>query len=159
MASDIYTPQEWKNGIEGGTPTSAKRFNHIESGIDALDDALSDLEASVTYIADTKTPQDRKITTGAGLKGGGDLYDDRTLAADFGTSSGTVCQGNDSRLANQRTPTDGSVTEAKLADDVKATLSNATGSADYQTSKVLSQSEYDAIGANTDPNTMYYVYE
>jgi hypothetical protein len=34
-----------------------------------------------------------------------------------GTSSSTVCVGNDSRLSDSRTPTDGSVTTAKLADD------------------------------------------
>lgn len=32
----------------------------------------------------------------------------------FGTSAGNVCQGNDSRLSDQRTPTDSSVTTAKL---------------------------------------------
>jgi hypothetical protein len=34
----------------------------------------------------------------------------------FGTAAGTVCQGNDSRLSDQRTPPDGSVTPAKLSD-------------------------------------------
>lgn len=34
---------------------------------------------------------------------------------EFGTQAGTICQGNDSRLSNSRTPTDGSVTTAKLA--------------------------------------------
>jgi len=32
----------------------------------------------------------------------------------FGTASGTVCEGNDSRLSNVRTPSDNSVTYAKL---------------------------------------------
>jgi len=36
----------------------------------------------------------------------------------FGTASGTVCQGNDSRLSNERTPTNGSVTYAKIATDL-----------------------------------------
>lgn len=34
----------------------------------------------------------------------------------IGTTSGTACEGNDSRLSNTRTPTDGSVTTAKIAD-------------------------------------------
>ena len=33
----------------------------------------------------------------------------------FGTSAGSFCQGNDSRLSDTRTPTDGTVTTAKLA--------------------------------------------
>lgn len=47
----------------------------------------------------------RKISAGTGLSGGGDLTADRTLAVEFGTAAGTACQGNDSRLANARTPT------------------------------------------------------
>lgn len=47
----------------------------------------------------------RTITAGTGLSGGGDLTTDRTLAVAFGTSSTTVCAGNDSRLSDARTPT------------------------------------------------------
>jgi len=36
----------------------------------------------------------------------------------FGTAAGTVCQGNDSRLSNERTPSNGSVTYAKIATDL-----------------------------------------
>lgn len=35
----------------------------------------------------------------------------------FGTTAATFCEGNDSRLSDTRTPTDGSVTTAKLAND------------------------------------------
>jgi len=35
----------------------------------------------------------------------------------FGTSAATFCEGNDSRLSDTRTPTDGSVTTAKIAND------------------------------------------
>ncbi len=35
----------------------------------------------------------------------------------FGTTAATFCQGNDSRLSDTRTPTDGSVTTAKIAND------------------------------------------
>jgi hypothetical protein len=37
-------------------------------------------------------------------------------AGSFGTTAGTFCQGNDPRLSDARTPTDNSVTTAKLAD-------------------------------------------
>ena len=40
----------------------------------------------------------RKIIAGTGLSGGGSLETDRTLAVGFGTTAGTVCQGNDVRV-------------------------------------------------------------
>lgn len=45
------------------------------------------------------------ISAGTGLTGGGDLSAPRTLAADFGSGAGKVCQGDDSRLSDARTPT------------------------------------------------------
>lgn len=38
------------------------------------------------------------ITAGTGLTGGGDLSASRTLAANFGTTTGTIAQGDDSRI-------------------------------------------------------------
>ncbi|QDQ97993.1 hypothetical protein [Tomitella fengzijianii] len=154
-----YAPQQWRNGIEGGTPTSAKRFNHIETGIADVDDAISDLEAAVTYLSDTKAPQDRKITASTGLTGGGNLTADRTIAADFGTSSGTVCEGNDSRLADQRTPNDRSVSHTKLTTDLRGDVESALRSDDARILRIMEPADYDALGANTDPNTIYLVYE
>lgn len=39
------------------------------------------------------------ISAGTGLTGGGDLTASRTISANFGTSAGTIAQGNDSRIA------------------------------------------------------------
>lgn len=50
-------------------------------------------------------PTSRTISAGTGLTGGGDLSANRTLSVSFGTTSGTACQGNDSRLSDARTPT------------------------------------------------------
>lgn len=44
------------------------------------------------------------VTPGDGLTGGGSSGA-VTLACDFGTESGTVCEGDDSRLSDARTPT------------------------------------------------------
>ena len=44
------------------------------------------------------------VTAGTGLTGG-TITGTGTIAADFGTTSGTICQGDDSRLSNARTPT------------------------------------------------------
>lgn len=50
-------------------------------------------------------PTSRTISAGTGLTGGGDLTANRTLTVAYGTTSGTACQGNDSRLSDSRTPT------------------------------------------------------
>jgi hypothetical protein len=52
-----------------------------------------------------RVPTSRQITAGTGLTGGGTLAADRTLAVNFGTAAGTAAAGNDSRLADARTPT------------------------------------------------------
>ena len=49
-------------------------------------------------------PTTRSINTTAGLSGGGDLSADRTIQPTYGSGSQTVCEGNDSRLSNSRTP-------------------------------------------------------
>ena len=38
------------------------------------------------------------VSAGTGLTGGGDLSTNRTLSANFGTTAGTIAQGNDSRI-------------------------------------------------------------
>ena len=58
----------------------------------------------------------RSVIAGTGLTGGGALSADRTLSVSYGTSAGTVCQGNDTRLSNTRTPTDNTVSTAKIVD-------------------------------------------
>lgn len=73
-------------------------------------------------------PNTRSITAGTGLSGGGALDTNRTLSVVYGTTAGTAAQGNDSRLSDQRVPTDssvgtgkiqaGAVTVAKLGSDV-----------------------------------------
>jgi hypothetical protein len=69
--------------------------------------AASDPHGDRAY-ADTQTatrvPATRQITAGTGLTGGGTLAADRTLAVAYGTTAGTAAQGNDSRLADARTP-------------------------------------------------------
>jgi hypothetical protein len=57
------------------------------------------------YLATGVVPVERTIIAGTGLIGGGSLTTNRTLSVDFGTTAGTVCQGNDYRLSNARTPT------------------------------------------------------
>lgn len=75
---------------------------------------------AVTGLAEAASvvPTTRQVTAGTGLTGGGDLSADRALAVSFGTTSGTVAQGNDSRItgaAPTASPTfTGTVTAARV---------------------------------------------
>lgn len=44
------------------------------------------------------------MSAGAGLTGGGDLSANRSFDVSFGSSAGTVCEGDDARLSDARTP-------------------------------------------------------
>lgn len=70
----------------------------------AVNQNTADLAAALTALSG-KADKSTTITAGTGLTGGGTLAANRTLAADFGTGAGKVCEGNDSRLSDARTPT------------------------------------------------------
>ena len=76
-------------------------------------------------------------TMSAGSVGGPAVFDVLTgsiARGAFGTAAGEVCQGNDSRLTNTRTPTDGTVTTAKIVDaNVTVAKLSATGTASSST--------------------------
>lgn len=77
---------------------------------------------------DAKAAQAITIATGAGLTGGGDLSSNRTLSVVFGTSAGTVAQGNDSRFTDARTPLAHHLThEAGGSDQLTLTQAQITG--------------------------------
>lgn len=119
-------------------------------------------------------PNTRTVTAGTGLSGGGDLTANRTLAVTYGTTAGTAAQGNDSRLSDTRTPTDNTVTSAKIVDgaivnaDINASAAIAlsklatgrvagsnNGTATNLTVWVGTEAQYAAIGTK-DPNTLYF---
>lgn len=43
-----YVKQLWKNGPNGGTPWSASRLNHMEEGIKANNEMISELNSNLT---------------------------------------------------------------------------------------------------------------
>ena len=93
---------------------------------------LADHEADTTAvhgIADTSAlvTTARQVIAGTGLTGGGTLAADRTLAVAYGSSAGTAAQGNDARLSDTRTPTDGTVTTAKIVDSAVTSAKIADG--------------------------------
>lgn len=92
-----------------------------DTGADAVLPASTASTAGVATAAqvaliETAVQPARAIVAGAGLTGGGNLSADRTLAADFGTTTGKVCQGDDGRLSDARTPTAHTHTEANISD-------------------------------------------
>ena len=76
------------------------------------------------------------------------LKEDGIVLPKTGTGATDACAGNDARLSNTRTPTDGSVTEAKLANGAvsQAKLKTSTGSVStgnaYLTNLTLPGGEY-----------------
>lgn len=68
------------------------------TNIDNTSDANKPISTATQTALNAKTPTTRTITAGTGLTGGGDLTADRTIAANFGSSAGTIAQGNDSRI-------------------------------------------------------------
>jgi hypothetical protein len=125
------------------------------------------------------------ISAGTGLLGGGNLSASRTLTVSYGTTAGTSAQGNDARLSDTRTPTDGSVTAAKIPDGTITSAKIADGAivdADINASAAIAltklatgrvtgsvngtatnltlwtgtAAQYAAIGSK-DPNTLYAI--
>ncbi len=99
------------------------------------------------------------------------------LGKSTGTTAGTLAAGDDSRLSNTRTPTDGSVTTAKIANAnvttekledsavtdaklaavrVKTDTTGITGADSILNMVSLTQAEYDAIGAPVS-TTLYVI--
>lgn len=55
----------------------------------------------------------------------------------FGTASGTVCQGNDSRLSDNRTPTNASVSYTKVASDLTDRATDNDGTWDFNANGII----------------------
>lgn len=85
------------------TPT-AHASTHTAAGSDPLTLSQSQITNLSTDLAG-KASTATTISAGTGLTGGGDLSANRTLAVSYGSSAGTACEGNDSRLSNSRAPT------------------------------------------------------
>lgn len=150
------------NGYNGAVVLGKADVNL--ANVDNTSDAAKPVSTATQTALNGKVPTSRTVTSGTGLTGGGDLTANRTLAVDFGTGAGKVVQGDDARLTDQRVPTDGSVSTAKIADGAvtpaKLGPGRVTGSANgTATSLTLwtgTQAQYDAISSK-DGNTVYIV--
>ena len=68
------------------------------ANVDNTSDANKPVSTATQTALNAKAPTTRAISAGTGLTGGGDLSADRTLAANFGTTTGIIAQGDDSRI-------------------------------------------------------------
>ena len=68
------------------------------SNVDNTSDASKPISTATQTALNAKADKTTTISAGTGLTGGGDLSANRTLSANFGTSAGTIAQGNDSRI-------------------------------------------------------------
>lgn len=86
-------------GIEWTSAAGAPDATTSSKGIVQLAGDLGGTAASPTVPGlASKANTSTTITAGTGLTGGGDLSANRTISASFGTTSGTIAQGNDSRI-------------------------------------------------------------
>lgn len=115
-----YTPFPG-DAVVSGTPVSKSKFGDIVVA------NLNDHESRLATTESGKVPTSRLISTGTGLTGGGNLSADRTISANFGTSAGTIAQGNDARITITQ---DGTVGNTALGNRVSA-LEGVTGIGDW----------------------------
>lgn len=87
-------------GIEWSATTSAPDATTTTKGIIQLAGDLGGTATAPTVPGlASKANTTTTVTAGTGLSGGGDLSANRTISANFGTTSGTITEGNDSRIA------------------------------------------------------------
>ena len=87
-------------GLVGRSAASTGTCERIGLGTGLTIDGSKNLALSTTPAAQTI-----QMIAGTGLTGGGTLAADRTFDVAYGTTAGTACAGNDSRLSDARTPT------------------------------------------------------
>lgn len=85
------------------------------------------------------------------------------LGVSYGSTAGTVCQGNDSRLSNARTPTSHSHPANQITSGTLPTGVKATNTTDYTTSRLrnirASTTDLTAGSSSLSNGEIYLVYE
>jgi hypothetical protein len=117
----------------GSFGSSANTF--CEGDDSRLSDARTPTSHDNTYHSTNYAAETITLTAGTGLTGGGNLTTNRTFTVSYGTSAGTACQGNDSRLLSSAQKTDltdsgASTAHYHTADRARA---NHTGTQDVST--------------------------
>lgn len=100
---------QWVNAAGGGGGAVTSVFGRTGAvtgakgdvglaNVDNTADLAKPLSTAETNALAGKVDTTRTITAGAGITGGGDLTANRTLAANVGTTAGTLAAGDDTRL-------------------------------------------------------------
>lgn len=72
----------------------------VINGPATIQQLAEDVETTIDSLSGISVPTSRSVVAGTGLTGGGALTSNVTIAANFGTSAGTIAQGNDTRIVN-----------------------------------------------------------
>lgn len=99
-ASETNAQSSESNALASRNAAAASESKSLEAATRAETAA----EQAEVIAGGSFVPTTRNVFAGTGLSGGGDLTADRTFSVAFGTTKGTVCQGNDVRLTDARTP-------------------------------------------------------
>lgn len=143
------------------TPT-AHKTSHAVGGSDTL--SASDIGAAAASHSHGNITSDGKIGSTSGLPLITTTSGAVTVGS-FGTSSGTFCQGSDSRLSDSRTPTAHKSSHAIGGGDVlspsdigapASSTTGITGATAVTNIVFISQANYDALGSK-DSSTMYVI--
>ncbi|MFI8976930.1 hypothetical protein ACIGO9_28890 [Nocardia asteroides] len=151
IAEPSSTLASWRERTYPGSPVSSVngRTGAVTTSSVDIVDATTVGRAVVTAASAAAA----RSTIGAG-----------TSSLALGTAAGTAAAGDDARLSDSRTPTDGSVTNAKVAANAGIALSKlATGyvaGADANGPRTFTfwtgtEAQFNAIGTK-DPNTFYF---
>lgn len=81
-----------------GTPLGYRSVLAFSAAFSVEEDRANDALRIDVVGGGGGVPTSRRVDAGTGLTGGGDLSANRTIAAQFGSAAGEVCQGNDARL-------------------------------------------------------------
>lgn len=92
--SAVAGGMEWATSSGGVADATTSSKGIVQLAGDLGGTAASPTVPGLSSKANTSTT----VSAGTGLTGGGDLSANRTLSANFGTSAGTIAQGNDSRI-------------------------------------------------------------
>ena len=103
-SGSIYISDGSGSGVWSSAILSLHASTHTQGSTDPIEITFDQVQGLTTAF-DSVVPITTRILTGSGILGGGELSDDITLTLNFGNTTGSACEGNDTRLSDYRFPT------------------------------------------------------